>query len=419
MPALKTRSNEKCLGKLSEYFERVGGDVTCKIVDCNSKLSRFTTFYLKRHIRAKHFSIFKELFEKEVDNEIQQSINAFETTQNAITLVTSNGYPLSLLNRPAFRYLIQPRLADLWNNGHGVSINRNKILEDIDVTSNGIRDRIKNELKTVRLSSIMMDITTKSTLSVLGISASFTRNDVVVTRSLGIIHMKKRHTGENIADLVASCLKTYDLSVDRTFAITTDNGSNMLKTTRVLNDMVESDHEDLDHFNVCEQNQQIDMEEDYESDEEPEDDTTGSGENELDQRFSAIVSDMTQNMTLQNEYIALIPQIRCCAHTLQLAIHDAITESNARRVLGRVREMCKSLRNQVINTEFRRLSPKTILPPLDNAIRWCSEFVMVCFYRFFNSEKSLFQPFLLFCDRFIGARFSKIERDYRTIGHKS
>lgn len=397
MPALKTRStkvsNEICLSKLSEYFERNNGNITCKIVDCHSKLCRFSTFYLKRHIRSKHFSIFKELFEKDVENEIEQSINAFETTQNAVTLVTSNGYPLSLLNRPAFRYLIQPRLDELSNNGHGVVINRTKILDDIDVTTKGIRDRIKNELQTVRLYSIMMDTTTKSTLSVLGISASFTRNDVVVVRPLGVIHMKKRHTGDNIADLVASCLKTYDLSVDRIFAITTDNGSNMLKTTRVLNDMVTSDCEDLG--NNCEQNQHIDAEENDESGDESEDDTNGSSENDLDQRFSAIVSDMTQNMTLQNEYIALISQVRCCAHTLQLAIHDAITDSNARRVIGRVREMCKSLRNQVINTEFRRLSPRTILPPLDNATRWCSEFVMVCFYRFDNSEKRLFQLFLL------------------------
>lgn len=399
MPALKARStkvsNEKSLGKLSEYFDRNNGNITCKIVDCNSTLSRFTTFYLKRHIRSKHFSIFKELFEKEVDNEIQQSVNAFETTQNAVTLVTTNGYPLSMLNKPAFRYLIQPRLDDLLNNGHGVVINRTKILQDIEVTSNGIRERIKNELKTVRLSSIMMDLTTKSTLSVLGISASFTRNDVVVTRSLGIIHMKKRHNAENIADLVASCLKTYDLSVERTFAITTDNGSNMVRTTRVLNDMVTSDCEDIGDLNDCEQNQHIDMEEDYESDEESEDD--GSAENEMDLRYRAIVSEITQNMTLRNEYIALIPQIRCCAHSLQLAIHDAITESNARRVLGRIREMCKSLRNQVVNTEFRRLSPKTILPPLDNATRWCSEFVMVCFIELNNnSEKRLFKQFLLF-----------------------
>lgn len=412
MPALKTRStklsNTKCLEKLSEYFERIDGNATCKIVDCNSKLCRFTAFYLKRHIRAKHFSIFKELFEKEVESEIEQTVNAFETTQNAVTLVTSNGYPLSLLSKPAFRFLIQPRLDDLANNGHGVVINRTKILDDIDVTSNAIRVRIKNELQKVCLYSIMMDLTTKSTLSVLGLSASFTRNDNVVTRPLGVIQMKKRHTGDNIADLVESCLKTYDLSINRIFTVTSDNGSNMLKTTRVLNDMVMSDREGFDNVNVCEQSQLIDTEEDLESDSESEDDTNGSCENELNQRFSAIVSDMAHNMTLQNEYIALIPQVRCCAHTLQLAIHDAITDSNARRVIGRVREMCKSLRNQVINTEFRRMSPKTVLPPLDNATRWCSEYVMVCFYWIDNAEKSLelFQLFVVVFSYFIGARFS-------------
>lgn len=241
MPAVKRRctkaSNDSSLEKLSEYFERVNGEAACKITDCKSTQKRFTAFYLKRHLRAMHLSVFKKLFPSEVENEIQQAINAFETKQNALLLVTANGYPLSLLDKPAFRFLIQPRMDELDNHGHGVVINRKKMVRDIETTSNEIRERIKNELKTVPLCSIMLDIATKALLSVLGVSASFFRNDIVVVRSLGVIHLTERHSGR-IAAEVKQLLASFGRTIEELYAMTTDNGSNMLGTTREINKMI-------------------------------------------------------------------------------------------------------------------------------------------------------------------------------------
>lgn len=194
-------SNESCMAKLAEYFERVEGQIKCKIIDCKSSVSRFTSYYLKRHLRSRHQSIFKRLFEDELEHEILQAISFFETKQSAVELVTSDGYPMSLLNKPAFRYLIGPRLDCLAENGFDITINRSVITGHIAETSDGIKERIKNELKNVRLFSVMMDVATKLTLSVLGINISFTRNDVVAIRSLGVIQLTKRHTAENLAEL--------------------------------------------------------------------------------------------------------------------------------------------------------------------------------------------------------------------------
>lgn len=385
-------SNDSSLEKLSEYFERVNGQAVCKIIDCTSSLTRFSAFYLKRHIRTKHLSIFKHLFPSEVENEIQQAINAFETKQNALFLVTGNGYPLSLLEKPSFRFLIQPRMDELCNHGYGVAITRKKMVQYIESTSNEIRERIKNELNTVPLCSFMLDIATKATLSVLGVRASFFRNDIVVVRLLGVIHLTERHTGENIAAEVQQLLASFGKSIEEIYAMTTDNGANMLKTTREINKMImngdgvelnnptnsgRDDHDD----DLAERSGQRDVvqEESDEEEEEYEYDADEIDEHGLEQRYATIIHDMTSNMTLQNDYVALIPQIRCCAHTLQLCIHDALTRSNARRVLSQIREMCKSLRNQVINIELRKLSPKTILPPLDIVTRWCSGYIMVFF----------------------------------------
>lgn len=376
MPGLRQKatkaSNALNKQKLDDYFEKVDGGMRCNITDCNSMQSRTTTFYLKRHLKTKHYSIYKKLFEDEVRSHAQHLINAFETKQHAITLVTTNGYPLSLLDKSSFRYLIKPGLDTLAEHGQEVTVNRKVITEYIQQTSDEIRAHIKNELRAARLFSLMFDITTKATLSVLGISASFIFNDTVIVRSLGIIHITKRHNGENIADMVNDNLNSFDASLAQIFAITTDNGSNMIRTTRMINEMLESmdstNEDEIEYVGTSMNGQ---------SDEEDNDPIDDDEANEREQRLMEILNSLTQNITLRNDYIAAIPGIRCCAHTLQLAIHDALNRSNTKRTLGRIKEMCKALRNQVINTEFRRLSPESILPPLDSATRWCSAYVMV------------------------------------------
>lgn len=343
------------LDKVSKYFTRNDEDIKCNVVDCKSSLSRWTSYVLKRHLRQKHLSIYADLFMGEIEIETQRRVDAFTTMQHAVTLVTSDGYPFFLLDKPSFRSLIQPGLDTLARHGHIVTINRAEIVKEIDQVSKEVRSHITDELKG-RFVSLMFDIATKRTLSVLGVSISFIANDEVVIRSLGIVHLTERHTGENIAVVVLDLLMDFAIPTTKIYAVTTDNGSNMVNTTRSINHMIEEN-------NNCDESVELD------------------GELEADMntsnRFTEIINDMTQNLRLRNDYMALIPEIRCCAHTLQLAIGDGIAKSKADRVLAKVRQMCKSLRNQIINIEFRKLAPQTIIPPLDNETRWCSEYIMV------------------------------------------
>lgn len=103
---------------------------------------------------------------EEVQDEVLQSISAFGTKQNTLHLVAIDGYPMSLLNKPAFRYLIQSQLVELASHGHDITINRSLIVDDIKKTSDAIREHIRNDLKLVPLLSLLMDVATKTTLSV-------------------------------------------------------------------------------------------------------------------------------------------------------------------------------------------------------------------------------------------------------------
>lgn len=377
-------STEKTSQKVSPYFVLKDSKYHCRVADCKTKLTRDGIYYRKRHLLQKHESIYKDLFREEVDYKIQQYIDAFEVMQNAVELVTVNGYPFSLLNKPAFRKLIAPGLNRLAENGIIITVNRKEIGLQIKSTSLMIHKMIASELKN-RMFSIMFDITTKSTLSVLGINASYMINDVVVCRSLGVIQLTERHFGTNIAPMIEQILESYGVHLKQLFASTTDNGSNMLKTTRILNHLVngQSVSSDDENDNNNQSEMEIGDETNFEfippigdeniADAEDDDITVHT------QSFIEIVNNMTQDLTLRNNYLFLINLVNCCSHTLQLAVSEAIKQSSAWRVLNRTRAMCKSLRNQVVNIEFRKLSPKTALPPLDTVTRWNSEYIMVIF----------------------------------------
>lgn len=244
---------------MAEYFSRNDNGIKCTIQDCTSILSRWTLFHLKRHLEQKHNSIYARIFVAETNKRHQSKVDAFKMIQNAIALVSIDGFPFTLLEKHAFRCLIEPGLNMLRSTGHTVTINRTTIVQQLASTSDKIRDMIKTELKG-RLFSLMFDITTKSTLSVLGVNASFIRNDVVVCRSLGVVQICERHTGENVAMLVRQILDGSNVSIRQIFAITTDNGSNMVKTTRMLNEMLNESDEQVEDDDADELSEKDEME---------------------------------------------------------------------------------------------------------------------------------------------------------------
>lgn len=358
-------ATEKELQKLSEYFTNENGEASCKIVDCKTKLSRWTNYCLKRHLQQKHLSIYAKVFPDEANDEIGLRVLEFKTIQNAVSLLTIHGLPFLLVEKPPFQELINPGLEKLSAHGHNVTINRPVIGGEIASTSAMIQPQIKAELKG-RMFSIMFDIATKSTLSMLGINVSFMIDDSVICRSLGVIQMTERHTGENIATMIQDVFTKYDITLPQLYAVTTDNGSNMLSSTRALNETANFDAFDDQSF--------------YEMIDSEDDESTGANNNT--QRYIRIITEITQNYALQNDFLALIPEVRCCAHSLQLAVSHALSRSNVQRsIINRIRSMCKALRNQVINIEFRKLSPKSVIPPLNCPTRWSSEYIMVIFHR--------------------------------------
>lgn len=90
-----------------------------------------------------------------------------------------------------------------------------------------------------------------------------------------------------------------------------------------------------------------------------------------------LIEDMAENLAQQNTSIQLINHINCSTHVLQLAVNDALAKSNSQNTIQAIHDMCVLMRTQIVMIELRKLGSKTILPPMDNATRWNSKFIMV------------------------------------------
>lgn len=68
----------------------------------------------------------------------------------------------------------------------------------------------------------------------LGINIQFTKRKKQVVRTLGIIQLKQRHTAKVIKEEVMRVLQNYGIDLESIYSITTDNGSNMLLTSELI-----------------------------------------------------------------------------------------------------------------------------------------------------------------------------------------
>lgn len=369
--------DENTLKILWEKFQNSQDGAVCQVDSCKSNpLKSSKPSNLKRHLSQVHPKVYESLFPIEVSRKKQIEVEMFNAAQDAIELVTVNGYPFAMLNASGMRGFIQNRLQPIRLEGYKMSIDRVDIVKKVAEMSDKIRARIKTEL-IGRTVSVMFDVCTIATLSTFGVNVTYMENEEVICRSLGVIKIEKRHTAVNLADMLFDLLAKFGIPLTKVFSITTDTAKNAVNTSDILNTVLAKNNENS-----------VDIGELSTFDIEPDDDDFAFGldiENEIELQkiidnsnsHTLLVQEMAEKVACQNLSIQLINQINCSTHVLQLAINDALSASDALDVIGKVKKMCLLLRTQVVIIEIRKLGSKIILPPLDNVTRWNSKFLMV------------------------------------------
>lgn len=373
--------DQRALQILSEKFRNEENGVKCLVEKCNSDtLKCGKPSNLKRHLSQRHPKLYENLFPQENNSKKRAEIDAFEANQDAIEMVTVNGYPFSILNSSGMKGFIKSRVQAIPPEGRGLPINRRDIVEQVAHEAKLVKNYIAKQLSG-RIVSLMFDVCTITTLSMLGINVPFMIDGKTVCWSLGTIRLNERHTAVNLADVIFDILAEYGISLKNVLTMTTDTASNAKATTDVLNLIASMNKNDGDENVTDDSIFDIDSEDGLEFGMDVENEAELQKVMENVEAHTRLVKEMSEIVKAKDNSIRIINQINCSAHVTQLCIKDAFVESDSNCVIDRVHEMCVLMRTQVIMIALRKMDCQIIQPPLDNTTRWNSKFMMVSIHK--------------------------------------
>lgn len=385
-------------GEVKKLFEEITLDGRpawkCLVQNCNKIYRSAQVSTRKRHLQDSHptvtQSILKEVGAKlsaesessDDENTIRVKISAKRVINGCVEMVTKNGLPFSTMDMSGFVKILDPILDGLANVNQPLTINRNNIKKHVEDKVKDTVEQIKSEVKG-RFVSIMMDIATRHNRSILGINVQYMIDDVIAIRTLGMDHITSRHTSDVLTDRVLAVLEKYGIELHQIFAITTDNGSNMLKTTELMNEMhpveaerrIESVLEMLDESLAAVSVQQQSDEADSSDEDESEDIAKVYNAN-MEQMQDTIAHIIADSMIL-----SFINAVSCAAHTLQLGIGDAFSDKDFKSnylLINKCKKLVRALRAHNV---LMFIDKEGCLRPIKHVkTRWNSVYKMVCTY---------------------------------------
>lgn len=258
-----------------------------------------------------------------------------KTLKNAcLELVTKNGRPFSLFCDSGFQMLVAPMMQAL-----KCHVDEKTIRDIVSERAAQVRSFLGDALKSTLL-CIKMDIATRLDRSFLGINVQYVSNGQLRLKTLGVSEISGPHTAQSVRALLQGTLMKFNLSLDDVLSLTTDNGSNMIACTKIINEERERElHED---------------------ESESEDD----GEIENDDS-----SEITMDAIERDPCFCLL-SMRCAAHTLQLVVRDALKGHTVSETILAARSVVKKLRRPTLRALLKQRYGRR--PVIDVETRWMS-----------------------------------------------
>lgn len=359
----------------------------CGVCKNSNKISN-----LASHLKTTHHTVYVTEIKKQIEYPLTKlKIERLKLLQNCVEMTTVNKQPFADLLKSGFQKIIAHQLEEFEKNGIALDLksrNLTPVKEHIRHITSKIRAMIQDEMKNMMI-SITADVATKNNRSIFGLHAQYILNGKLIHRCLGMIGMHDRHTGKYMSDLLRDCLGRYEAGFDNIVSATTDNASNMRAMVLCMNEHPEDEAEECSGPNqragqIPDTNIVDDIAIDIEIA-----DFVDNGSDEL----QALLDNLTpeeDEWTLANyddnwlEHIQhnhhfLINGVNCAAHTLQLAVRDAIAQitSEPKNVIKLCKMFAKFTRLQKTIYELKKKGIRNRYPPLDVCTRWSSTYLMV------------------------------------------
>lgn len=363
---------------------------------CHRAVNGTNLYNLGSHLSNIHPEIFVKIAANQKDS---MPVKRLKIIHNSIEIVTVNGRPFSWLLDSGYQKGIMNKLQKLREAGYGINFSKlNEIKEHLNVMAVKVRDKIRDEVSGQKL-CVMADIGSKNNRSIFGISIQYIIDGELHIRSVSMIELLKSHTGNHLAQVMIQCLSGFGIGLDQVIAITTDNGANVLKMIRdidsslhnVADEIGEQTRSEATNGSTNNPNQNEELIDDEIDGALAENDEL-TDEEALDILFEETTFKHNETLltALSTEIVTNgadihwnISGVNCTAHTLQLAIKDALKKlpRRQRNVIELCRRVAKFLRLTSTRHIIDELKLHCKLIRLDCDTRWCATYMMVrCFF---------------------------------------
>lgn len=312
-----------------------------KCIECKKQLSGKQISNLTSHFKIAH----KEIYNNKIKSKPETSIfvQREKMLHSCVEMVTINSLPFRVLSQSGFKSAIEDKLDAFKEAGVPLNLFNENVLEikeKVRQTAAKIREKIKTETRN-KMISVMVDSATRNGRSIFGISIQYKYNGVLQVVTIAMRELHESHTAQNLAKVLLEVLYEYGIKLNQTLSITTDNGSNMLAMVKEAerqlkeerkNDINEQSNKTTDastesdeHANTDDENVDSDIEKVLNEQEIDDDDVLGSmldDDTEIyEELLNKLVDDLRGRSGNDNVFVN---SIKCAAHTIQLAVHDAL-----------------------------------------------------------------------------------------------
>lgn len=362
-------------------FEEEDGKFKCSVAACDKKLSEKSAAI--RHLKSLHPTIAStvdsvKVLDKADAIEVKTKINPIKFWNAILQLIIFSALPFRILNSKGFRYIIKPYVTGFKQAGIHFTVNIPNVQHRIEETAQRIKDKISSEVKG-KLICLLLDIASRYNRSIFGINIVYWSNGKPCTRTIGMEALKLSQTGKNLYGLVREKLSKFGISLEQVFSVTTDNGKNLIKMTKLV-------RKDLSDGSDGSAGAMSDEESGGESSDEDENgnhvplDCDSHKEEVFDQELfnEEYFEDLLSNVRneFEGSHNDLFTGISCAAHGLHLVVKDAINHCTGLNVLiEQFRTLAKKLRTPKLRAELKAKKLKMAI--IDVKIRWSYLFNIV------------------------------------------
>lgn len=320
-----------------------------------------------RHLRKKHVEIYTNIHElkKSVGQKSLPNVSKLniimdrnELVNACVDLITRHSLPLSFVEFPAFRKILDPYIAALKEQNIRLSIDRESIKDHIAHKANVVKQTIMHEVKH-KMICLMIDIASRYNRSILGINIRFVCYGKVCVRTIGMHVLLSSHTAAYIVSMVKQNLLEFQINLEQILSVTTDNGRNIIKSVTLLDELYQ--HE-------IHQNLISGTEDDLDNEE--------FDDINLDQNEHDVLLFRVQQSLSNIQPSDLIHNVSCAAHCLHLVVKHGIENcESAKNIIAKSRNLAKKLRTPTYRNKLKEANYNMAL--IDVETRWNSIYKMV------------------------------------------